>query len=77
MKWKWSSSLGVMECAFLGRRRQVNVGLITYRGPGEDDPSLKGRFQLQEGPDKVASRLLGKRGREDKDELEDEEEDEL
>ncbi len=37
------------------------MGLMTYRGPGQDDPSLGGRFQLPEGPGKVATTVLGKR----------------
>ncbi len=51
---------------------QVNVALTTYRGPGEDDPSLGGRFQAGTGPAKVAS-LLGKRVRDEEHGDEDEE----
>ncbi len=47
------------------------MGLITYRGPGQDDPSLEGRFQLPEGPGKVFTTVLGKRRREQANVLED------
>ena len=30
---------------FVCRRGQVNVGLTMYKGPGQDDPSLGGRFE--------------------------------
>jgi len=43
------SSRGMMEC--VSHRRQVNVGLTTYRGPGQDDPSLEGRFEEDEDED--------------------------
>ncbi len=48
------------------------MGLTTYAGPGDADPSLGGRFQK----DREVATLLGKRAREEatEDEVEDEDE---
>ncbi len=63
------------------------MGLTTYRGPGENDPSLGGRFREDEGEDEVelshenegqdeqgprdVASVLGKRARENANEEED------
>ena len=39
----WSRSVGVY--VWFVCRRQVNVGLRVYGGPGQNDPSLEGRFR--------------------------------
>jgi hypothetical protein len=60
----WLSLIGGCTYVwFVCRRGQVNVGLTTYRGPGQDDPSLEGRFGEDEDQDEALA--------EDEDEDED------